>query len=388
MIEIGVKWDWLLINYYGPVNAMPRARSYRIGFAFTFLSLILLAGSQITRGQQSLPTPEPSASPKKAAPSSVRIKRWFELDTLAISLRYRHIANNVNLHAADVGQFQFQAKGHFKFDSKGKYSVYAGVYTGNSIESGWGSTGWGTGKAVTNLFVKQLYFQAKPVKELEVQFGSIAPNNGENTEVTGYDNDIYLMGERITIKAPRHLYFDEISATNAHFGDFRTPSVFRRFDGLDKSNYHQFLVRKKVNKNVTVSADYTFEAGRDTFRQAVKFSIPGFRIFDLMRFENYQRIDPEKDYGFGIYGEKTLRKRLLLYSGFSRIDTPMVNGDRYGRGNRIYGGWNLKMTREFTFSGILLQGIGPLPAANTPRTRFEAIVTFNILETLRRFKIH
>lgn len=351
---------------------------------FVFCFFLFLAAVRFIDAQVPSPPPQPTTAAKQEKTEAEKIKRWFETDTLAVSFRYRHITNNIDLHAADVLQFQFQGKGHFKFDNKGKYAVYAGVYTGNAIDSGWGSTGWGTGKAVTNLFLKQLYFQAKPIKELEVQFGGIAPNNGENTEVTGYDNDAYLMGERVSIKAPKNLYFDEIILTNGHFGDFRTPSVFRRFDRLDESNYHQFMVRKKINKNVSFSADYTFESGTDTFRQGVKFSIPKFRIFDTMRFENYQRVDPHKGYGFGLYGEKVLKKKTTLYTGFSRIDTLIINGDRYPRGNRLYAGWNHKFTRELTFGGIWIQGIGPLPTAATPRTRFEAIVSVNFVEVLKR----
>ena len=313
-------------------------------------------------GQQTAKVADAPVASASPVPRNERIRRWFEMDTFTISTRYRHMTNNVNLGSSDVLQFQVQARGRFKFDEKGKYSVTAGVYTGNRIDSGWGSTGWGTGRAQTNLYVKQLY-------------------------ITGYDNDSYFMGERVTVRAPKQLYFDEISAANGYFGDITTPSVFRRFDRLDESNYHQFLVRKRINKNVSFSADYTFEAGRDTFRQAVKFSVPGFRALDSMRFENYQRVDPDKGYGFAIPGEKTLRKKLNLNGGFSRIDTLMFNGDRFPRGNRVFAGWNLKMIPELSFGGIWIQGIGPLPTPTTPRTRFELILTYNVLESLKRFKL-
>lgn len=357
-------------------------------FSLFILSvLVTLATVRPADGQTPDIASNAAGKPDKQKSSGEKIKRWLELDGLAVSFRYRHITNNVNLHPADVGQFQFQAKGRFKFDEKGKYSVYGGVSTGNSLTSGWGSTGWGTGRAQTNVYLKQLYFDAKPVKGLEIQIGGIAPTNGENTEVTGYDNDSYIMGERVAVRNPKKLYFDEISFTNAHLGDVAKPSVFRRFKRLDESNYHQFMVRKRLNKNVAFSADYTFESGRDTFRQAVKFSIPRFRLFDTMRFENYQQVDPVTNYGFGVSGEKKVHKRLTLNTGFSRIDTTMFNGDRYFRGNRVYAGWNLKMTRELSFNGIWIQAVGPLVGASNPRTRLDVILTFNILETLKRFKL-
>lgn len=355
-----------------------------------FLALIISNTVQNAVGQQPAAVSGTDSNSDPAAQSRQtrdNIKRWFELETLNFSFRYRHITNNVNLHPADVGQFQFQAKGRFKFDKEGKYSVYAGVYTGNSITSGWGSTGWGTGGPQTNLYLKQLYFDAKPIRSIEIQFGGIAPTNGENTEVTGYDNDLYIMGERVSVRNPKKLYFDEVSFTNAHLGDITRPSVFRRFKRLDESNYHQVLVRKRLNKNVAFSADYTFDSGRDTFRQAIKFSIPRFHVFDTMRFENYQQVDPGSDYGFGVSGEKKVHKDLTLNAGFSRIDTTMLNGDRYGRGNRVYAGWNLKLLPEISFNGIWIQAVGPLRGATNPRTRVDVILTFNILEALKRLKL-
>lgn len=335
----------------------------------------------------------PAASPTTSVTSTndlttaEKLKRWFEVDTLVFSTRYRHVTTNVGPISADQLQFQFQAKAHFKFDPKGKYSVYGAVSTGNVINSGWGSTGIGTGGPQTDIFLKQLYVDAKPVKGVEIQVGGITPNNGENTEVTGYDNDAYLMGQRVSIKIPKKLYFDVISIANGYFGDFTEPNVLNRFKHFNRSNYHQILVGKKIGKSVSFTADYTFEAGRDTFRQAVKFSIPKFRVFDVMRFENYQRVDPEHEYGFGIYGEKSFYKKLTLSTGFARIDTSMINGDRYLRGNRLYAGWNLKLSREFSFNGIWLQALGPLPLAASPRTRVDAVFTFNILETFRRFDL-
>ena len=350
---------------------------------------LLLFSGQTAFGQGSAATPKdgPAAS-GTPIPRNERIKRWFEIDTLSIGTRFRRITTNVNIDSANIQQYQVQVRGRFKFDRKGKFSLTAGVYTGSSITSGWANTGLGTpGGPQTNLYLKQLFFTARPMKQVEINVGGLAPYYGENTEITAYDNDAYFMGERVTIRAPKNLYFDEINLVNGHLGDTTRPSVFRRFKRLDESNYRQVMVRKRINKNVAFSADYTFEDGRDTFRQGVKFSIPRFRALDSMRFENYQRVDPEKGYGFAISGEKTFRKKLNLNGGFARIDTVMFNADRFPRGNRLFAGWNLKMTRELTLSGIWIQGVGPLPTANTPRTRVDVILTYNILETLKRFRL-
>ena len=248
-------------------------------------------------------------------------------------------------------------------------------------------TGWGTGRATWNVFVKQLYFEAKPVKGLSVQFGGIGINNGVNTEVTGYDNDGYIMGERVSLKYPKKLYFDEIHVTYAHLGDLTRPNVFRRFKRLDESNYHQFLAIKNLNKRVSFSADYTFESGVDFLRQAVKVKVPETKVLDNLLFENYQVVYPDAGYGFNLQGEKKVTKKLTLLGGFARIDRVMLNGDRFPRGNRFHLTGTYALSKEFTIYAWIIQGVGPIPAP-LARTRVNVIFAYNILQGLRRAHIY
>jgi len=69
-------------------------------------------------------------------------------------------------------------------------------------------------------------------------------DRGQSTEVTSYDYDGYLVGERITLDRPGNLYFDEISITYGFLGDFNRPNVFGRLHRLGQSNYHEFGVSK------------------------------------------------------------------------------------------------------------------------------------------------
>jgi hypothetical protein len=335
-----------------------------------------------------VPTPIPPGEHHPAQTTGHKVKRWFEIDILSISLRHRLIRNASDVTIDNSAQFQLNSHARFKLDEKAKYTVHFGLFTGDSIIGGWNRTGLGTGDAKTNLYLKQLYFAAKPVKGLEVQIGGIGINNGLSTEITGYDNDAYLMGERVTVRTPKKAYFDEISATAGFFGDENSPSVFDRFKRLDQWNYYQFLVKKQLDKRIAFSADYTFERGRDFLRQAVTAHVPESRIFDSVHFENYQRLDPTPGYGFSAFGDKTVHKNVALRFGFSRIDRTMFNGDRYPPGKRLFAGANWQMTREFAVQSVIIQGVGDLPSANSHRTRFELIFTFNVLETLRRYKLH
>jgi hypothetical protein len=324
---------------------------------------------------------------KKPVPAE-KLKRWLDIEALTVSTRYRFIRSNAGINTTNQQQWQFAGRGRFKFDPKGKYSVYVGFFTGDTLTGGWNNTGLGTGDLRTNIYPKLLYFNAKPVKWFELQVGSIGPYNGENTEITGLDNDVYMTGERVQFRSPKKRFFDEISVTNAYLGDVNTPNAFRRFKRLDEANYHQFMVRKQVNKRVGFSADYTFDSGRDTFREAVNVKIPELKVVDRIWFENYQHIDPDHAYGFGLSGEKKLNSRLTLTGGFARLDRPVLNGDRFGAGKRLYLNSNYKISREFSFSTALIQGVGSLPSGSTPRTRLDLILNFNLLEMFHHMKVY
>ena len=323
------------------------------------------------------PTPDPAAS----------VKRWLDISSFTVSTRYRYIRNQNGIVAANQNQYQISAKWKFKFDAKGRYSVGFGLLTGNSFIAGWNNTGWGTGSGHADTPLRQLYFDARPVDGVEVQVGGLSFNLGENTEVTGYDSDAYLVGERVQITRPKKLYFDEISFTHGYVGDLTRPDVFHRLHRLGHSNYGQILVRKKLNKYVSASADYTYQAGNDTLRQALKFTLPKGKILDTVLFENYERIDPRPGYGFNLAGQKKFNKYVTAIAGIARIDEAMrLNGDRYPPGNHLYFNGTVRLSREFSVTAYLNQGVGTI-IPHLPRTRFEVILTYNVLETLHRLKL-
>lgn len=341
-------------------------------------SILLFLGLCV--GMVAAQSPSPTPVVHKA------IKRWFDVEAFSVATRYRYIRTASGREASSQ-QYQVVARGRFKFDSKGKYSVVGALATGNTITGGWNFTGLGTGDPQAEFYVKQLYFEARPIKPVTILFGGIAPNNGENTEITGYDNDVYLMGERVKVTDPKKFYFDEISATNGFLGDPTRPNVFRRFKRLGESNYHQILVRKTINKRASFSADYTFDSGSDTLRQAVKLNVPEIKVVDSLRFENYERLDPRPGYGFGLTGEKRVTPKLSILGGVTKISHGLLNGDRYPRGTRLYLSGTYKITPELSINPVIIQGVGRLAAPSMPRTRFELILSYNILEALHHHRI-
>jgi hypothetical protein len=185
---------------------------------------------------------------------------------------------------------------------------------------------------------------------------------------------------------PKKLYFDEIGLTTATIGDINRPDIFHRLRHLGIQNYHQFLVRKQLSKAVGVTGDYTFESGIDTFHEAVKIKIPPRHLIDTFLFENYERVDPDRSYGFNIFGERKLNKTFTASGGFADIHIAALNSDRFPPGKRAYFTGQAKLSPEFTLMVQLTRGVGPI-LPTLPRNRIDITLNYNILETLKRTKL-
>jgi hypothetical protein len=345
--------------------------------------------TQSTSAATYRPDPGPALgagpSAKAGETQEGKVARWFELQTAAIAMRYRQVENSAGLTTFSQLQHNEAFKGRFKFDASGDFSLNAGVFTGNHFIASWNDTGAGTGKPATNLYLKQLYVSLKPVEGIELQYGGLYLLRGESTEITSYDNDGYIVGERITVTRPKQLFFDEVSVSYAYLGDLTRPDLTSRLHRLNESNYHQFLVRKKIGKRASISADYTFQAGAETLRQAVKIATPEARLIDSFRFENYQRMDVKPDYGFAVTGEKTLYQRFQLAGGYARIDANYggLNADRFNRGKRLYLTGTYTISPEFSVSAFVTRAIeNQFAVAN--RHRFDLVFSYNLLKSLQR----
>ncbi len=315
-------------------------------------------------------------------PAEGAISRWFELETASISSRYHFLGNLGGATTANSNQYQVTFKGRVNFDKSGRYNLEAGLFSGNSFTGGWNRSGWGSGKGQSNLFLKQLFFSARPVSGVEIQYGGLYFDRGQSTEVTSYDYDGYLVGERITLNRPRNLYFDEISITYGFLGDFNRPNVFARLHRLGQSNYHEFGVSKQIGERIRTSASYAYEEGEDVLRQAIKVRTPALRLIDSFLFEDYERLSPDPGYGFGVYGEKKLHPRISVGGGYAQIDRNGLNSDRFLQGKRVYLNGHFRLSPEFVLIAGATQAVSALPGL--PRTRFDVAFEYDLLHALRK----
>lgn len=256
----------------------------------------------------------------------------LELESATFGLRYRMLENQLGSRSQNWSDHHQGLKLRLRLDRTARYSLTAVAFNGDTFQASWNLRGLRDGQSSNRVFLKQLYVTGNPREGIEFQYGGLAIVRGESTEITSYDNDGYLMGQRLTLSPNRVV--DELTVTAGYLGDFRDPSVTRRLHRLSEINYGQVLVKKKLTDRLTATADYTEEDGERTLRQGV--AIRPSRGVDLIRLEAYERVSGERGAGGAITVEKPFG-RTRLAASFASVDDHYrpVNGDRYGRGRRV-----------------------------------------------------
>jgi hypothetical protein len=330
--------------------------------------------------------PNPFSKQAKAKTPAAKAHRWFDLQAGQTETRYRFIETSAGVTTASQWQHRQSLKTGFKFDEKGNYSIQSFMATGNSFTGGWDPTGVGTGDPTWDFRVRRLYAQAIPVKGLELAAGSFDVVRGETSEVTNYDNDAFMQGYRVSLKRPHDLYLDEVSVTAGYLGDLTATNVFKRFKWMNDHNYTQVFGAKKLSKTVALSADWSELNGDSTLREGVKLGTKQFgNVIDSIRFELYQRVDAAKTgNGAAFTIERALNKTVLVNGGLATIDKDSngLNGDRYARGKRYFGGTTVTFLPELTLSAFYTHGFNnDFAVANNQR--LDLILTYNVLKALQ-----
>jgi hypothetical protein len=228
------------------------------------------------------------------------------------------------------------------------------------------------------------YVSATPVDWLTAEYGSLPIERGQSTEITTYDEDGYLTGERLRFHAPHALWLDEVAVTYAYEGDLQTPSFFTRAHHLKNSNYHQFLAAKRFGDRVKTSFDYTYDQSTHTLRQAALVQVPETKLLDSVQTEFYERVNSrvlgllhlKPGSGFGVTAAKSLfHKKLMLDAGYETVDSDFgatessviaalsgftMNGDSYSTGNHVFTHATLQLSPYMSFSGFYVhQTVAP-----------------------------
>jgi hypothetical protein len=297
-------------------------------------SILAALGAPSVAPDTAVIVPSTQRTPSSAPP----LARWVDVQTGTVATRFRYTEATTGAIVHDQQQLSEQFKARLKIDQPGAYAVNIALGTGNTFVKGWNNTSLGTPSGFTSaVFVKQLFASASPLKGIEIQAGGLGIARGENSEITSYDNDGYMVGERVSIKRPGTLHVDELSITMGYLGDSSTPALWQRFHRLSETNYYQVLAAKKLSTRFSSSADVTTVAGATTIRSGFKLDTPGFRWTDSVRFEQYARFN-NAAYGYLISGERVVARRFTLSTGLADIDQyyGALNSDRFGSGRRWF----------------------------------------------------
>lgn len=364
------------------------------------------------------------ASPVPAKDPLPLTHRWLDLKTLSHTERYRNAYNQGGYHFFEDGQQRSLIEGRVKLDAEGRYAIgfrassgryfnwafadYAGEGISARVANGQArpsftplyqaeikaarfadpngantfnetaSNGW-------QFYMRELYFSATPVDAVTVQFGSFGFERGYGTEITTFDDDGYLSGERVQLQAPKKVFFDQIGFTTAYFGDVDTVNLFDRGASYGLVNYRQFYLKKRLNARVGFSSDATWQAGTHTLREAALVGTQESKLVDEVRVEVYERLNTVTyqglaiggGAGFAVTAEKRFHK-LAGDAGFAMIDGDYtvysgsryphavgfsLNGDTYGQGNRPFVHASYKIAPGVTAFGFYTHALG-----NTIRT--------------------
>jgi hypothetical protein len=343
--------------------------------------------------QTSIPPKQPTLPGTPNQPSTglagakAEIARWFDLQNVTLNLRYRYIDTSAGRVTTNQLQHRETIRGRFKFDKAAKYTWNFGAFSGVRFTSGWDNTGWGIADAQKNFAFKASYLSAVPIPGVEGQYGGFYILKGESTELTTYDEDGFLIGQRISVKRPKQFYFDEISATAAYLtADPREIPISRRTKYLnDTPNYRQFLVGKKFGKRAGVSTDFTYADGARTWRQGLNLKTPELRVVDTVILELYQRVNRTPESGFALTLDKAVHRSVSVNWGYASIDPAygILNADRFQVGNRAFAMVIYNITPEFLASAFITRAFGnDIPLAQ--RTLSNIVFTYNVIPALKR----
>jgi hypothetical protein len=324
--------------------------------------------------------------PAEHKADSAALHRWIDLQAAPMETRYRYIDTSAGVTAANQWQHKESVKAAFKFDPQGRYTVQTFMGTGNSFTGSWDTTGVGTGDPLWDFRVRRLYAQAAPVKGLELAAGSFDVLRGETTEIVSYDNDAFMQGYRVSIKRPRQFFLDEISVTAGYLGDLTTTNVFKRFKWMNDHNYTQALVAKKIAPAIAASFDYTTLSNVATVREGVKLTTKkAGHVIDGVRVELYQRVDAPEGHGYAFTADRALSHRVSVNGGFANIDknNGALNGDRFGRGKRMFTGGTVTILPELVASVFYTHAVDNAFAVGNA-DRLDVILTYNVLKALQQ----
>ena len=328
----------------------------------------------------------PLAAPESTAEQGSSLQRWVEVDALTLYSRYHFVENSANRTTSNLMQYKTVLRAHVNVDAKKRVTLNAGAFTGATFISTWNSLGIGPGDFDPHHhYVKQLYVAAIPYKGWEAQYGSLYVRKGEEDEITSYDEDGYVIGERLSIKPSRAFHVDEVVLTRGNIGPFNEPNAFSRWRDPSHANYSQVLVTKRFSPAVAGSLEYTTRSGGDAFHAGVTVRLPKRSPIGTLRYEQYRRMTIHPAAGFAVWGDRQLPGKVRVQGGYDTVDQFFGgwNADRIQNGRHVFAVAQVPLGAGF---GLQVFGTRALSSsyAISIKSRVDVTVNYDVLSAFHR----
>ncbi len=299
-----------------------------------------------------------------------------------MAARYRHLQNASGVTTADQLQLRESLRARLTLDARERFSVAIGASSGSGFGPSWNSTGIGTGDAAWPFQVRHLSMAVQPAAGIEIQAGSLEFARGDATDVTGYDSDGYVAGERVSVRRRDRLGLDEVVVTAGYVGDFDQPNFFHRSRRLGEWNYAQALALRRLGKAVSLTGEFERRDGAQVVRASIQARTPRLRAVDAITLEVYGRSKPS-DGGFHFGGQKRLGP-VAVRAGLAQVDedTGHANSDRFGAGRRAYLQLSGSVFPNLTVQLWAGRALGRTAGLRI-RTRIDLVAEYDVLGAIR-----
>jgi hypothetical protein len=307
------------------------------------------------------------------------VSRRVDITAGAVAVRFRSLDYGGGSAPTRQIQSTEAIRAVVYLDHRARLGVAGSVATGRGFNGGWNPTGLGTGAPSYDLSPKQLFVTARPTERISIDAGGLYLARGDSTEATSYDNDGYIVGERLTFHHAFGNAVDSVIVTAGHLGDFDQANVFKRLGRIADTNYGQLIVTKRVG-HLSMSGQYSFERDRHIARAAVVSPIAWTRLMEQLRAEMYVRFSPVPAYGYALMIQRHATTRLMVSGGLARIDGlyGSSNGDFFASGTRSFAAASLRLSGGLSVSAQAARRLDH-ESVETPRIRVDIALAYDVL---------
>jgi len=243
-----------------------------------------------------------------------------------------------------VIQYQLLQAARLSVGRATRLALRAGVGTGTGFLGGWNATGLADGTETWSLYLEQLSLELATKGGLAVSAGGIAPDQGFISELTGFDNDGYLVGVRVAASWPRGI-LGKLSLTLGDLGDLDRSAVAHRLRRFGRVSHGALMATGRLG-SVGVTTQVSFLDGQTALQLGSRWASGRWSV----RAEGYARSDSGRGAALAV-GVKPFQ-RLEFQGGVVDVRGSTLNGDRYGPGRHLFASLSLRLGRDYELGGF------------------------------------